>query len=830
MSLPLRHPLDTAASLDRVLEDLIVRFIINCPPEDFSSVERELFHVEEANWFYTDYVKILNPNLPNLKIKSFAQHVIKLCPMVWKWDVRAEQALQKFSQYKRSIPVRGAAIFNQKLTKLLLVKGTESDSWSFPRGKISKDENDVDCCVREVLEETGCDISDYINENAFIERNIGGKNYKIFLVSGIPEDFKFEPKVRNEIEKIQWHDFKKLSRSCNPKTAQVKIYLVNNLMRPLAMWVKSNRQIGDDEKLKAHVETQLKLLLGIKKEDISDPGRELLNMLQSTVSAGNATSNQALKVDSLSKTESNANTAANAIGTVGTSNAATPLTAIPAPTFVAPPPQFQHSFPFMAFQPFAPFPFMNGAGLQIGAVPQPENSSSSSESTQPPPTPKMNSLAKPTVVEEEERQESNLSQANPLQHASAKQLLDILNKKNLNKPASPPGQQSTPANVGFRGHDEASLDLNTSPKTLLSLLNKPQKQASSEQETKRDISAKPDFAKITLTSVAQLPDVHNASTTGTDISEYEDFESCSESDSEDKEEEVQEDPLESFSAKYARDNKHQRQKMEASGKQHTGQNFSNTPNFLQTSSAEIPITNIPKAHPGVATNDLLHNPNFKDIKTKESLNVQLDLQTENQEDKNARSQVKPKFKLLKRGEMLNDVLDSSEIDKSVEEERNTFKVSDGKVLLNMLKKAPVSCPPSRAENAPTNNDHTHAADRESTLETGKKMDSDILLNLLKNGKPGLFAQPPRSSSSSQHCELENRTMQKDSGSESSELLKMLRGHSPGNSMTRPAERVPPSADINNPPSSFSYQILQRPLPQDENASKQLLGMLKNASK
>ena len=122
MSLPLRHPLESVTSLDRVLEDLIVRFIINCPPEDFSSVERELFHIEEATWFYTDFVKIMNPKMPNLKIKSFAQHVIKLCPMVWKWDVRAEQALQKFSQYKRSIPVRGAAIFNKTLTKLLLVK------------------------------------------------------------------------------------------------------------------------------------------------------------------------------------------------------------------------------------------------------------------------------------------------------------------------------------------------------------------------------------------------------------------------------------------------------------------------------------------------------------------------------------------------------------------------------------------------------------------------------------------------------------------------------------------------------------------------------------
>ena len=141
---------ENVTSVDRVLEDLLVRFIINCPPEDLSSVERELFHFEEASWFYTDFIKLMNPTLPNLKIKSFATRIIKLCPLIWKWDIKADEAMQKFSKYKKSIPVRGAAIFNDKLNKILLVQGTESDSWSFPRGKISKDEDDVMCCIRAV--------------------------------------------------------------------------------------------------------------------------------------------------------------------------------------------------------------------------------------------------------------------------------------------------------------------------------------------------------------------------------------------------------------------------------------------------------------------------------------------------------------------------------------------------------------------------------------------------------------------------------------------------------------------------------------------------------
>ncbi|CEP61806.1 decapping enzyme complex catalytic subunit LALA0_S04e01134g [Lachancea lanzarotensis] len=818
MSLPLRHPLDTAASLDRVLEDLIVRFIINCPPEDFSSVERELFHVEEANWFYTDFVKILNPNLPNLKIKSFAQHVIRLCPMVWKWDVRAEQALQKFSQYKRSIPVRGAAIFNKNLTKLLLVKGTESDSWSFPRGKISKDENDVDCCVREVLEETGCDISEYIDEEAFIERNIGGKNYKIFLVSGIPEDFKFEPKVRNEIEKIQWHDFKKLSRNCNPKTAQIKIYLVNNLMRPLAMWVKSNRQIDDDEKLKAHVETQLKLLLGIKKEDTPDPGRELLNMLQSTVSAGNAPPNQSQESSQVPLSYNTFNSTGESHSS-GTNGATTQPPSIPAPTFVGPPPQFQHNFPFMAFQPFAPFPFTNGTGVHIGGAPGPEVSSSSSESTQPPPTPKINALAKPTVVEEEECHGKGLPQVENSQHASAKQLLDILHKKG-------PSQAVHPIL-------ELSADNITSAKTLLNLLKTPRTEHYEREKLEKlqsdpvSLVAKPQTNKP-IGGQALQASVTSSSETDADASEYEDFESGSDSELEDNIEDDQEDPLESFSAKYARDNKHQRQALNASNKNIFRQDDIDISNCSQTSSPEVAdgrvleeITNRPILSP---------TPTTKDHNTKKQFSGPASLtmgsQSGSQEDKNLKLQGKPKFKLLKRGEIFNSASESSKVEKSLKESDATFTgTKEGEKISSNFSKDTNKSPLSGSTGVTLqSNDHS-CANANSGSATNKHTGSVSLLDLLKNGKSGLGSTQAPPPPIAQEAGLGTRPEQKRVDSGGNELLEMLHRFPSAKSADACRDGAPSSAGS----SSFSpAQTFQSPA-ENHNASQQLLCMLKKAS-
>ncbi|SCU85609.1 LADA_0D08548g1_1 [Lachancea dasiensis] len=717
MSLPLRHPLDTSASLDKVLEDLIVRFIINCPAEDFSSVERELFHVEEATWFYTDFVKILNPNLPNLKIKSFAQHVIKLCPMVWKWDVRAEQALQKFSQYKRSIPVRGAAIFNKKLTKLLLVKGTESESWSFPRGKISKDENDVNCCVREVLEETGFDITDYIDAEQFIERNIGGKNYKIFIVSGVPEDFKFEPRVRNEIDKIQWHDFKKLSRNTNPKNSSVKIYLVNNLMRPLAMWVKSNRQMDDDEKLKAHVETQLKLLLGIKKEDTPDPGRELLNMLQSTVSAGGGPSQTPnLTVDSRERENA----------TPGVSNS--PPAAIPAPTYIAPPPQIQQSFPFMAFQPFAPFPFMNGTGIQIGASPIPESSSSSPENVQPPPTPKISTLAKPTVVEEDEIREFNARSEGSYepQPASSRQLLDLLNKK---PKASTNG--AAQQNLDALKHDtilpSVASNSETDSKALLDLLKKPQKPITSDAQTLLGMIKKPSNADVRMAASSHLAAKPEGSSLGTDESEYEDFESSSESESEDS----VEDPLESFSERYEMSNRDQRQRKNTDLLDENNTYQSNSTRSYEISTPRMSTGAPPAGSPYVG--------NISDAKGTHHYSQSSNNERATPEfpgaDSSLKKQQKPKFKILKRGEILGSPNSTSSAN---DQSSPRAPQEQSMELLNLLRKSSISSPVGgNLPNESFANTSPHPSNEDGKVEkqapTGEA-ESQSLLDLLKRGK------------------------------------------------------------------------------------------------
>jgi mRNA-decapping enzyme subunit 2 len=204
------------------------RFIINIPDEEFESIERICFQIELAHWFYEDFHRAKDPSLPKLTLEEFAQvssccpspqkqlsfleslfqltnlfggllvfdHVPLLQPL--KDDV--EEIISQFKEYKTKVPVYGAIILNSTLDRVLLVKGyTSRSSWGFPKGKINKDEREIDCAAREVYEEIGYDLTPHLREPDHIEVVIREQKIKLYIVAGIPEDTIFEPKTRKEI-------------------------------------------------------------------------------------------------------------------------------------------------------------------------------------------------------------------------------------------------------------------------------------------------------------------------------------------------------------------------------------------------------------------------------------------------------------------------------------------------------------------------------------------------------------------------------------------------------------------------------------------------------
>ena len=232
---------------------------MNLPREELESVERICFQVEEAQWFYEDFVRPLDPNLPSLNLKQFCLKIFQHCPLFSDYDEALyTKAFSEFLAYKTRVPVRGAILLDETMTQVILVKGWKKGAnWSFPRGKINKDEKDIDCAIREVYEETGYDVRDAglvgREEDAkFIEVTMREQHMKLFVFAGVPTDTHFEPRTRKEISKIKWYKLSDLPTLKKAKQQQHegqepsinanKFYMVAPFLRPLKNIISQRRK------------------------------------------------------------------------------------------------------------------------------------------------------------------------------------------------------------------------------------------------------------------------------------------------------------------------------------------------------------------------------------------------------------------------------------------------------------------------------------------------------------------------------------------------------------------------------------------------------------
>lgn len=241
-------------SFKEVLDDLSVRFIVNLPEEELGSVARICFQIEQAHWYYEDFIRELNPRLPSMHLRTFCLILFAHCPLLWKWNKEQEKAYNDFLKYKIRVPVRGAILLNNTYDKCILVKGWKNSSgWGFPKGKINKNELDTDCAIREVFEETGFDISKLLQPKDYIEITLCEQNIRLYIIENVPSDTNFTAQTRKEISEIKWHklsDLPTYSRSRkkheNKEVSKCKYYLVAPFLEPLIEWIKKKYKSYSD--------------------------------------------------------------------------------------------------------------------------------------------------------------------------------------------------------------------------------------------------------------------------------------------------------------------------------------------------------------------------------------------------------------------------------------------------------------------------------------------------------------------------------------------------------------------------------------------------------
>lgn len=232
------------------LDDLSTRFIINVPEEERKDPVRICFQIELAWWFYLDFYRAENPNLPFCSMREFARNIFNHIPFLREFSANTDEVVASWKEYKMAVPTYGAILLDEGLEYVLLVQGyLARASWGFPKGKVNEQEQPHDCAVREVLEETGFDISSLIDKDEYIDNHFNDQLTRLYIITGVPRDVNFHPKTRNEIKCIEWFSVSDLPCSKKDHLAKASVtygpnafFMVIPFIRHLRKWISSRAQ------------------------------------------------------------------------------------------------------------------------------------------------------------------------------------------------------------------------------------------------------------------------------------------------------------------------------------------------------------------------------------------------------------------------------------------------------------------------------------------------------------------------------------------------------------------------------------------------------------
>ena len=220
-------------TLEDALADVEARFLYNLPDEELRRSDRLFFQIEQAHWFYEDFMADKHANLPHFKLKAFAEKIFTHCSLFSNMQDQCASLFHDFSAYRSKIPVFGCVMLNPEMTKAVLVKSYYGKCWGFPKGKVNQNESPLLCAAREVHEETGYNPLDHCKEENVIAYHEENKLIKLFIAIDVPENTVFNTMTRKEISKVEFHPLSDLPEGC---------YGVHQFLPSLHRWIRIEKE------------------------------------------------------------------------------------------------------------------------------------------------------------------------------------------------------------------------------------------------------------------------------------------------------------------------------------------------------------------------------------------------------------------------------------------------------------------------------------------------------------------------------------------------------------------------------------------------------------
>lgn len=153
-------------------------------------------------------------------------------PLVTPVNKSSVNNYQKRNNTKR--PTRAGTIIINYNTNEILITQSYGRHWGLPKGHLEKDENCIDCAIRETLEETGIELSIH---NLREKKSIYNGDAIYYLVDGTTLNFNIEKIDTKEISGIIWITIDNLKEKIKNKEL-----IINSHLKILLPYIQKNIQ------------------------------------------------------------------------------------------------------------------------------------------------------------------------------------------------------------------------------------------------------------------------------------------------------------------------------------------------------------------------------------------------------------------------------------------------------------------------------------------------------------------------------------------------------------------------------------------------------------
>lgn len=135
-------------TLEAALLEVEARFLLNLPEEELSTVDRLFFQMEQAHWYYEDFLADHHAELPHFSLEGFTLALFQHSAQLRHLKERHADLMRDFHSYKYAVPVYGCVLLNRGMDKLVLVCNWERTAWGLPRGKVNEVSAGSEACPR----------------------------------------------------------------------------------------------------------------------------------------------------------------------------------------------------------------------------------------------------------------------------------------------------------------------------------------------------------------------------------------------------------------------------------------------------------------------------------------------------------------------------------------------------------------------------------------------------------------------------------------------------------------------------------------------------------